>query len=96
MTRQQRREFDEKTHRAERVSKEIAKAMHPLLKGHGPDVQGAVLADLVSVYFAGHCPASREEMIRLWIKTMRDLIPASEQELFPFGPPWDTPSHTPP
>ena len=34
------------------------------------------------MYFAGHHPALREETMELWIKTMRQLIPVSEAEMF--------------
>jgi hypothetical protein len=29
-------------------------AIRPLLAGHGPDIQGAVLADLLAIWLAGH------------------------------------------
>lgn len=71
----------------------LANAMRPLLAGRGPEVQGAALADLVSIFFAGHHPALREEAIEAWVQCMRDLIPDSEQELFPHGKPegWEKP-----
>jgi hypothetical protein len=53
-----------------------------LLHGRGPELQGAALADLVAIYFAGHHPALRHECIELWIKCMRDLIPPNEAQLF--------------
>jgi hypothetical protein len=50
-----------------------------------------VLADLVSLFIAGHHPAFREELLALHIETVRQLIPASEKEIFPDGKPegWD-------
>lgn len=59
---------------AERIVREI----NPLLQGKGPEVQGAVLADLVSMYFAGHHPMIREQSIEQWLKTMRSLIAPNE------------------
>ena len=69
----------------------LSNRIKPLLAGHEPEVQGAALADLVSIFFAGHHPALREESIELWVETMRDLIPESEKEIFPNGKPegWD-------
>lgn len=53
-----------------------------LLHGRGPELQGAALADLVAMLFAGHHPALRDESIDHWIKCMRDLIPVNEKILF--------------
>lgn len=58
-----------------------------LLRGQGPELQGAALADLVATFFAGHHPAMREEMIGHWIECMRDLIPINEADLFAHGKP---------
>jgi len=49
-----------------------------LLRGQGPELQGAALADLVAIFFAGHHPAMREEMIGHWLTAMRGLIPINE------------------
>jgi hypothetical protein len=54
----------------------------PFLSGQGPELQGAALADLVAMFFAGHHPGLRREMIEHWIKTMCDLIPVNEAMLF--------------
>ena len=53
-----------------------------LLHGRGPELQGAALADLVAMLFAGHHPALRDECIDLWVKAMRDLIPVNEAIMF--------------
>jgi hypothetical protein len=63
------------------LSMSISEKIKPLLAGHDPSVQGAVLADLVSMYFAGHHRDIREEAMALWLCTMVELIPASEQEI---------------
>lgn len=52
----------------------IAEQIKPLLHGRDPAVQGAALAEIVSIYFTGHRPELREEAITLWLKTMRDLV----------------------
>ncbi|MET3969073.1 hypothetical protein [Bradyrhizobium sp. S3.9.1] len=61
-----------------RVTRVCELALH----GQGPDVQGAVLVDLVAMYFAGHHPAMREEVIEVFINGMRSLIAVNEQILF--------------
>ena len=62
---------------AERVAR-----ISPLLHGIGADAQGGVLADLVAMWLAGHVvpgdPAltavMRDDMLALWVDTMRQLI----------------------
>jgi len=58
-----------------------------LLAGHDGAVQGAVLADLVSIYLVGHHPAVREEALAAFIEAVRQLTPVSEREIFPDGLP---------
>jgi hypothetical protein len=69
----------------------LSRRIRPLLAGHEPQIQGIVLADLVSLFIAGHHPALREEMLALHVDTVRQLIPASEKEIFTDGKPegWD-------
>lgn len=59
----------------------------PLLHGHHPDVQGAVLADLLAMWLAGHfverggaqqTERYREELLQFHIEAVRKLIPANE------------------
>lgn len=66
-----RAEFNE----IQRVTDQI----RPLLAGRGPDIQGAVLADLVSMWLAGHqCSAAlREEILALHVETVRALTPVN-------------------
>ena len=59
----------------------VSRRIQSELAGLGPDVQGAALADLVSLFFAGHNPVVREEAIANWTKAMRELIPESEKEI---------------
>jgi hypothetical protein len=68
---------------------ELAKRIAPLLHGQGPDVQGAALADLVAMFFAGHAPDIRDEVVLNWYLHMRKLIPVNEKILMPGGWPKD-------
>ena len=60
----------------------LSAQIKPLLAGRGPDVQGAVLADLVSTFLLGHIStkgekatrALREEMFELWQDTVWKLV----------------------
>ena len=63
----------------------LSKQIRPLLQGRGPDVQGAELADLVSIWLIGHAPELREEMFTLWIGCVRHLLPLTEKEFFGEG-----------
>ena len=57
----------------------ISARIQPYLHGHSPAVQGGVLADLVSLWLAGHRPDLREQMLDGLVTVIRELIPASEQ-----------------
>lgn len=53
---------------------DIAKEIAPHLAGKPPELQGAVLAELLSMWLAGHQPAIREEMLARHIEHVRPLI----------------------
>jgi hypothetical protein len=60
----------------------VSTAIQPLLKGREPQLQGAVLADLLSIWLAGHAPQLREEILALHINSVRALIPVHEKQIF--------------
>lgn len=66
----------------ERECLDIVTRLKPLLAGYGPALQGAVLADLVSLWVAGHEPASREGMMDLLFEHASALVPEREKEMF--------------
>ena len=59
-----------------------AETIWPMLAGLGPDVQGAVLADLVATWIVGHqgegVARLREELLGLHIALVRGLVPINE------------------
>jgi hypothetical protein len=63
-------------------SEELVESIRPLLAGQGPVVQGAALADLVSMWIAGHNPASRDEALNDWLELVRNLVPINERKMF--------------
>lgn len=71
------------------IAQALSGAIQPLLRGHPPFVQGAVLADLVSLWLAGHImpgdPVAtlkvRKEFLEDWLATVWSLVPASEEEI---------------
>jgi hypothetical protein len=52
---------DDETKSIQQV-KEITQQIIPMLSGVHPDIVGGVLGELVGLYFAGHSPASRDEV----------------------------------
>jgi hypothetical protein len=72
----------------------ISKQMQPLLKGRPSAVQSAVLADLLSLWLAGHWPpAARKMLLADFVKLVLDLVPENEKQLFgPDGHPAGRPS----
>jgi hypothetical protein len=60
----------------------IVNQIRPLLAGRGPNIQGAVLVDLLATFLAGHRPDLRDEMLAIHIKYVRELIPVCEAEIF--------------
>lgn len=60
----------------------LSKTIQALLSGLPPEIQGAVLADLLSLFIAGHHPALRHECLEQHIKAVRELVAPSEAEIF--------------
>jgi hypothetical protein len=69
-------EHDLMATRAMAISKEISLALQPR---YPPELQGAVLADLLSIWLAGHAPIVREEILQLHIAHVRELIEINEK-----------------
>ena len=63
----------------------IAAQIAPMLHGLGPDVQGAVLADLTATWLSGfqeaNAEAQRTEILEAHIKAIRALVPINERML---------------
>lgn len=74
MTDEEARELVDKT-------MECIKAIHPIIRGKGPEVQGAVIADLLGTYLAGHPPEAREEVLKTILTTAQNLIPITERAM---------------
>lgn len=64
--------------KAERLSRRIQSLLH----GQPPEIVGAVLGDLVATFVVGHHVDAREEILRLHLELVRDLIPINEQEIW--------------
>lgn len=66
----------------------LADRIKPILAGHGGDVQGAALMQLVALFIAGHAPPLREGMLALHVKSVREMVPIADAQLFgPAGHP---------
>lgn len=66
----------------------LVEQIRPLLGSKPPELQSAVLADLLAIFLAGHHPLIREEALRRHVETARALIEPNERELFPDGKPF--------
>jgi hypothetical protein len=63
---------------------QIVERIKPILAGQPPTVQGAVLADLLSLWLAGHFlmgNAVIESVLETHIQAVRQLLPVSIVEL---------------
>jgi hypothetical protein len=64
------------------LAMEIAKQIHPFLAGLNPEIQGAVLADLLATWLAGFPQQGREVMLQMHLAGMRPLIEVNEKIQF--------------
>lgn len=60
----------------------VAKRIHPFLTGRSPDMQGAILADLLATWLAGHPPWMRDEILAMHVDGVRQLVPVNERLMF--------------
>jgi hypothetical protein len=61
----------------------LSRRIQPLLRGHKPEVQSAVLADLLSIWLAGHWPPDlREQLLAHHVTLVRELVPVTEKQMF--------------
>lgn len=78
------------TNHAVKLSRECQRVLH----GQGAMIQAAVLADLMSLWLAGHIArddfgnldkvttaVARNALLKDWLATVRDLVPESEKEI---------------
>ena len=85
----------EEGQRAASLAADKVKSILPLLHGLDPETTSVVLAQLVSMWVAGHVifeadgtsieraetDAARQEVFAYWTKLVHDLIPLSEAEI---------------
>jgi hypothetical protein len=62
-------------------SLQLAARIRPLLAGHPSMVQGAAMADLVSIWIAGYPPDERAAMLALFISAVTWMIEPSAAQL---------------
>jgi hypothetical protein len=69
---------------------ELCDAVYDLFQGHDRVIVGAVLADLLSVWVAGHFVADdkggetqkfRKQLLQRHMKAVRELVPLSEKQI---------------
>ncbi|WP_042776364.1 hypothetical protein [Sinorhizobium fredii] len=60
----------------------LEKLVWPILKGHRPEVQSVVIADMLATFIAGHAPPLREMVLGKTMELVRALVPINEALLF--------------
>ena len=62
----------------------VTERIKPILANHHPTLQGAVLAELLSIWIAGHVADTgansaklRREMLKMHVEQVRKLIPVN-------------------
>lgn len=71
---------------------DLVDLLKKLLQGKPPMLQGAALADVIAMHFAGMHPKMREAMIEPWIEMMKGLIESNERmilEHYGFDENWE-------
>lgn len=64
---------------------DTVKAIHALLHGKPPDIQGAILADCLAIYIAGHVVHGepektafmRRQILEMHFEAVKELIPVN-------------------
>jgi len=69
------------------VARAISNKLKPMLVGQPSELQGAVLADLLSIFIVGHHPKLRKEVLDLHIEMVHQLIEVNQHLIFPNGLP---------
>lgn len=72
---------------------EIIDRIKPLLAGHPPEVQGAVLADLLALWLAAHNSDARAGVLDAHLNGVIQLVELNEQTLFGGRHPFDRADH---
>jgi hypothetical protein len=73
------REEDLRKVETDRKERDLAvEQIGAMLAGQPPQVQGAILADLLSIWLACWHPTVREEALSLLLNLARDTVPAQE------------------
>lgn len=58
---------------------QIAQEISPLLAGEAPETQGAVLAELLSMWLGGHRPDLRDAVLEMHIRTVKALTVVNDK-----------------
>jgi hypothetical protein len=67
--------------RAMKLAKKISRKLHPLFANQGPQIQGAILADLVATWLVGFPKGVRADLLQMHIEYAVRMIPVNEAML---------------
>jgi len=74
-----------KFERESATSEVLLERLKPLFAHHSPQVVGAVLAELLALFIAGHAPSLRADARKELLKLVDDLVPISIERLIEEG-----------
>ncbi len=79
---------DPEAHADAEMARRLCADISPILAGHPPRVQGAVLADLLAMWLAGHMASTRkatdavrDAILAMHIDVVRKLIPINADQI---------------
>jgi 2,3-bisphosphoglycerate-independent phosphoglycerate mutase len=65
-----------------RLVDQMTARMKEMLSGFPPELQGAMLADLIAIWLVGHAPQIRQYLYREHAKMIWPLVNANEKIIF--------------
>lgn len=66
--------IDPRFEQAARQSEQIIDRIRPLLGGQPPELQGIIVAELLAIWLAGHHPDLRDDLLKLALDTLPELV----------------------
>lgn len=60
-----------------KLVEELVREIKPILGGHDPEIQSAVLTDLLAIFLAGFPAEMRETLLTMMSDTARELVPVN-------------------
>lgn len=59
----------------------LVEQIKPILAGKHPGIQGAVLADCLAIWLAGHPKELRDDLLKMHLEKVAELVPVNAKIL---------------